>query len=281
MPKGLTGCLSLTPPYTLHLLCTCSAQTGFRCPELYAVIFVSAFKLDAAASIPHLNLFYYSTAGIVLAGLGAWCILCFSTPAQRFCSLKDGASTNQQEAAEISLGDESQAAVAKTIFLCRVSVFINIFSSVFTAAFFAYVPEEGGVSNLPIVLYFVRLFSDLAGRPLSAVLERRFGRWITTMWGLVVCVLCRMFLAVIFFAYITPGSPVPRSDLLIIVVIAVFSALSGYLCILSYEFAAASQTTKAGQTRACALMNTTFQAACFTSVVVGVLVSSSGFFGSS
>ena len=42
-------------------------------------------------------------------------------------------------------------------------------------------------------------------------------------------------------------------------VVLVFSVLSGYLAVLSYEYAAAALVTKAGQSMAGTLMNTTFQ----------------------
>ena len=268
---------------------TAYLQTGFRCPEIFAIVMVAMLDLEGNASILHLEIFYYATAIIVLIGFIAWLKLVASPPAQRYFRIKDDnfvAESMVDRLSQFSVsGDatsttESQAAVASSIYLARVSLFLNIFSSVFTAAFFVYVPTTpGGLHNMSLVLYFVRLFSDLAGRPLSAIIEGYFGRCVSTMKGLVVWVLCRMSLAAAFFCYIYPNSPIPRSDAFVLIVTAVFSALSGYLCILSYEFAAASQSTKLGQSRACALMNSTFQFACFTSVIAGVLVSNSGVFG--
>ena len=49
---------------------------------------------------------------------------------------------------------------------CRVAIFLNIWTSIFSAAFFAYV-QPAGTNDVEIVLYFTRLFSDLLGRPLA------------------------------------------------------------------------------------------------------------------
>ena len=53
----------------------------------------------------------------------------------------------------------------------------------------------------------------------------------------------RMILMIVFFAYIA-FDWLPRSDIFIILVVAVFSVASGYLAVLSYEYAAASLQTK-------------------------------------
>lgn len=63
-------------------------------------------------------------------------------------------------------GNESRAYVANAIRPCRIAIFLNIWSSIFSAAFFAYVKPSGSI-DVELVLYFVRLFSDLVGRPLA------------------------------------------------------------------------------------------------------------------
>ena len=68
------------------------------------------------------------------------------------------------------------------------------------------------------------------------------------------------------------GGWFPQSDVFITLVTCVFSVASGYLAVLSYEYAAAAGETKAAQAYAGTRMNTAFQIATFTSVVAGVAV---------
>lgn len=173
---------------------------------------------------------------------------------------------------------------------------MNIFTSIFTAAFYVFVPTAGGplfgslggprVENVEEVLYFVRLFSDLLGRPLAGLPRPWF---LSSKKSLKNVGFIRFALSATFFMYIiqphgldkeTSEYPrwlrLPESDAFIIVLVCVFSALSGYLSVLSYEYAASSLRTKKGQSNACTLMNTTFQVACFTAVALSVAISESG-----
>lgn len=81
----------------------------------------------------------------------------------------------------------------------------------------------------------------------------------------------------IFFAYVG-FDWVPKNDFFIILVVCIFSVLSGYLAVLSYEYAAGSLKTKAGQSMAGTLMNSTFQFAAFSAVIMGVAISDMGVF---
>ncbi len=125
-----------------------------------------------------------------------------------------------------------------------------------------------------LILYFVRLFSDLIGRPLAHLPRPSFVR---SKDQIVRIAWVRMTLMVIFFSYIG-FDWFPKSDIFIICIVCIFSVLSGYLAVLSYEYAAASLETKAGQALSGALMNSTFQLAAFSAVIMGVLVSNSGVF---
>ena len=148
--------------------------------------------------------------------------------------------------------EETHEVVSARIYPCRVAIFLNIWSSIFSAGFFAYVKSAGHIDT-ELVLYFVRLFSDLVGRPLTRL--PRPG-WLQTKDQLVRIAGLRLLFMVVFFAYIAFGW---QSDAFVIGIIMVFSVLSGYLSVLSYEYAAASVHTKAGQAFSGALMNTTFQ----------------------
>ncbi len=50
-----------------------------------------------------------------------------------------------------------------------------------------------------------------------------------------------------------------RSDLFVIIYVGVFSLLSGYLSILTYEYAAASQVSSAERAQATNILNMCFQ----------------------
>jgi len=66
-----------------------------------------------------------------------------------------------------------------------------------------------------------------------------------------------------------------RSDLFISANVGIFSALSGYLTVLIYEYAAEG-LDGAAQTYATGLLNMSFQLAAFTAVLLSVLITSSG-----
>ena len=162
--------------------------------------------------------------------------------------------------------------VERLIRPCRLALFLNIWSSIFTAAFFAYVQPQSDF-DIEELLYFIRLFSDLLGRPLARMVRPSWAREPNQL----VWIACgRLSLMAVFFLYIAGGHGgwFPQSDVFITLVTCVFSVASGYLAVLSYEYAAAAGETKAAQAYAGTRMNTAFQIATFTSVVAGVAVSS-------
>mmetsp|Transcript_26378 Transcript_26378/g.34314 ORF Transcript_26378/g.34314 Transcript_26378/m.34314 type:complete len:611 (+) Transcript_26378:46-1878(+) len=196
-------------------------------------------------------------------------------------SLTQNIDSNQDEE-DVDEGrlTENDEDIAKLVKFCRVSIFLNIWCSIFAAAFFVYVPSSnkpifgsfggGTLESVEVVLYFVRLFSDLSGRPLAGTFRPRF---LASKSSLVKIAAFRIFLMAVFFLYIAVCPEQLRNDFFIILIVAVFSVFSGYLSVLSYEYAAQAPQTKNGQAIACALMNSTFQIACFTAVVTGVIVS--------
>lgn len=187
---------------------------------------------------------------------------------------------------ELSLGKSSQAAfntdadevmrvtVRQTVRVHCIALFLLIGSSIFQASFFAYVKSPDAAVDITQIIYFVRLFFDLLGRPLT-LLPRP--HWLTHGWQLAIAAGLRLSLLVAFFLYITT-SVIPRSDVFICVIVAVHSLLSGYFAILLYEYAARDVQSKAAKTYAATLLNTTFQFAAFTSVVASMIVSSTKLF---
>eukprot|EP00615_Pteridomonas_danica_P010569 CAMPEP_0114367360 /NCGR_PEP_ID=MMETSP0101-20121206/29998_1 /TAXON_ID=38822 ORGANISM="Pteridomonas danica, Strain PT" /NCGR_SAMPLE_ID=MMETSP0101 /ASSEMBLY_ACC=CAM_ASM_000211 /LENGTH=364 /DNA_ID=CAMNT_0001516943 /DNA_START=425 /DNA_END=1522 /DNA_ORIENTATION=- len=277
---------SMFPPSSTAYL-----QTGFRTPEIYTVLMVWGLKLGASASEFNVVAFYYSTSLIVVIGTFCWVVICRTKHAKKCFALKDETYATRERAFNTGVrerafntgeksgllsegaADETQEEVATAVRPCRIAIFLNIWSSIFSAAFFAYVRPAGKIDT-EMVLYFVRLFSDLVGRPLARLPRPS---WISNKHQLVRIAAIRLILLVVFFCYIA-FDWMPKSDVFIITIVAVFSILSGYLAVLSYEYAAASLQTKAGQSMAGTLMNSTFQTAAFTAVTMGVIVSQLGLF---
>lgn len=68
---------------------TAYLQTGFRTPEIYTVVMVSALGLGAKAKEANVVAFYFVTAGVVGVGTLCWVIVASSAPAKHYFSLKD------------------------------------------------------------------------------------------------------------------------------------------------------------------------------------------------
>ncbi len=169
------------------------------------------------------------------------------------------------------LTESEKAFVDEAIRPCRHALFVTIASSVFLASFLAYVktlnnPHRSRSYCVCETLYFVRLFADLAGRPLARLVPRPL--WLASPPALLRLALVRLLLAALFFGYIgLPGFP--QSDVLVVLLVGAFSALSGYLVVLAYGDAAATvDYSKAFQCHAGASMNLTLQAAAFAAVLL-------------
>jgi len=155
---------------------------------------------------------------------------------------------------------------------CRWALFITIASSIFQASFLAYVRSSRPRSNNCVceLLYFVRLFADFLGRPLARLLPRL--QALSRPSQLVRAALARLSLLVLFLAYISIPTHIPKSDVFVALLVAVFALLSGYLIVLSYEYAAQTvDYCKAYQAYAGSVMNLHFQAAGFVAVLCGLL----------
>lgn len=171
-----------------------------------------------------------------------------------------------------ALSEAEKDFVDAVIAPCRWALFITISSSIFQASFLAYVRSSRPRSNYCVceLLYFVRLFADFLGRPLARLLPRppAFSR----PSQLVSAALARLSLLMLFLAYISFPTHVPQSDVFVTLLVAVFALLSGYLVVLSYEYAAQTvDYCKAYQAYAGSVMNFHFQAAGFVAVLCGLL----------
>ncbi|KAM3567944.1 hypothetical protein VYU27_009924 [Nannochloropsis oceanica] len=155
---------------------------------------------------------------------------------------------------------------------------ITIASSIFQSSLLAYVQSSRPQSNYCVceLLYFVRLFADFLGRPLACLLPHYLP--ISQSSQLVSATLARMSLLLLFLVYIFFPAHVPQSDVFVTLLVAVFALLSGYLVVLSYEYAAKTvDHCKAYQAHAGSVMNLHFQSACFVAVICSLFLVDLGF----
>ena len=302
-------------------------QTGFRTPEILAIVACYYLDIGVSASPFAIRVFFLMIAVLAVAGLFAWTALVLSPRFQALLAEKDHlgdqfdvtkaplisteksavkppvtnaetAATGDRRPADDTLGvaDECQSpqqksegeayaaagdnsrvgslsrsdmdAIAAQIRDCRLALFFTMFASIFTAAFFAYADSSSGV-DLEQVLYFTRLLGDLFGRPFTSLPRPQF---LATDRNLANFAIWRTAGAAIFFVYVfVPG--VPQSDLFIILYVAVFSVGSGYIGIVSYEYAARDLKSTAAKSYSATLMNTTFQVSMFLAVMLSILIS--------
>lgn len=79
-------------------------------------------------------------------------------------------STEETVKSQLSSREKEQ----QRILPLRLALFIIMFFSIFQASFFAYVTSSVKHRDIEQILYFVRLFSDLLGRPLTRVMRFPF-----------------------------------------------------------------------------------------------------------
>jgi hypothetical protein len=171
-----------------------------------------------------------------------------------------------------ALSEAEKDSVEAAIAPCCWALSITIASSIFQSSFLAYVQSSHPQSNYCVceLLYFVRLFADFLGRPLARLLPRHL--IFSQSSQLVPATLARMSLLILFLAYISFPAHIPQSDVFVTLLVAVFALLSGYLVVLSYEYAAKTvDYCKAYQAYAGSVMNLHFQSACFVAVLSSLL----------
>lgn len=158
--------------------------------------------------------------------------------------------------------------VRKKVMLLCYALALTMLPSIFQASFFGYVESPTGL-NIGQYLYFTRLFSDLLGRPLASLPRPWFVK--TDKQVLNLCVWRLFILFMPFFIYVfTPL--LPQNDIFVCILVGLFSVVNGYFAVLIYEYA--SNTCVAmgrnAQIYGTTLLNLTFHASTFTSVIVSV-----------
>jgi len=158
----------------------------------------------------------------------------------------------------------------------RWTLFCTIYASILQGTFISY--TYGcvlfGVIELPTVLYFVRIFSDLFGRPLALAPVPSFFKDIK---GLLVGSMIRTVSMLYFFSIIANITIYQKSfvdsnvcHMLLLIFQVFFSALSGYFNCLTYEYSARAFDDEWLRVIASQYLNLTFQKACTAAVVTAI-----------
>lgn len=162
-------------------------QTGFRCPEIYALLAVAVFSLGRSPTDFHLKLFYMMTSMLVFTGLFSW-IYIVGNPRSTQCFEAKDYDLHEYASKARDHMNESRPLIARSldenitsnsysnavhhelvfweIFPLCIACFLTVFSTSFLSSFLAYV-ESSSTRDIEEILYFVRLFSDFIGRPLT------------------------------------------------------------------------------------------------------------------
>lgn len=241
-------------------------QTGFRTPEILAIVACYYLEIGSTASETSIRIFFLLIATLSTSGLIAWTSLVLQPRIRATLAEKDRTlhefdiaaeepllSGNAQTTARgplakhnyfgavsgrrTSLSRSDMEVIAHKIWPCRVALFWTMFGSILTAAFFAYADSSNGI-DIEQVLYFTRLFGDLLGRPFTSLPRPR---WLSTPRQVAVFAVARLVFAAVFFGYVFIPS-VPQSDTFIIANIGIFSVTSGYLGIICYEYVFRAET---------------------------------------
>lgn len=154
-----------------------------------------------------------------------------------------------------------------------VALFTVIFCSILEGSFISYVTPVAPELKLSTILFFVRIFTDLVGRPLTML---NLPLWMRSICGICALAAIRVLLLITFFAYIYWPHLIFRSDVLIIALQAVISMSSGFLIILIYDSAAALFTdSESKRAKGIELLSLSFQLGCaFAAGTAGLIATS-------
>ncbi len=169
------------------------------------------------------------------------------------------------------MSTDSRAFTVFSVKYHMVVLFFVIYCSVLEGAFISYVQPVGKTLTLPTILYFVRVFGDLLGRPLSWIKCLPSG--IRQLKGIAVLAFFRVSLMAVWFIYIYWPTLMFRSDAFIVSLQLGISLSSGFLVSLIYESAANKfADSEADRTKASERLSLAFQigatSAALTSLVM-------------
>lgn len=148
--------------------------------------------------------------------------------------------------------------VAHRIWPCMLALFFTIFSNLFVMAFYTFVPSSNG-AELGQILFFVKLFSDMLGRPSTVLCP-----FVKTTRLLLIGTFLRFAAVPVFFIY-TFTDIIPRNDWVFCICVGVFSYTAGYLNTVCYQLA--PNMLQGNGAKIANVINTVFHAAIFMSLV--------------
>lgn len=242
-------------------------QIGFQLPALLALAAVYGFGVGPGVDAARLDAYFGALVVLVFAGAANFAALLRSQFMSVLFHAKDRQSVEGTPFVEPALPAVREAAVGRLVAPFRWALTFTIFASIFTGAFFPYVPAaQLGGGALAEVLYFVRLGCDLVARPVAS-LDHPFR---TKEW-LRLLVLIRVVFVLVFASYILYDG-LPRLDGFIIVLVAAMAFGSGFLTVMSYSLASTSVSSPLERTSAGLLMNISFQIGVFIGVLSSEVV---------
>lgn len=151
------------------------------------------------------------------------------------------------------------------------SLFIALYCSILEASFISFVHSASGEGNgIVTVLYFVRIFSDLLGRPLTFIASYLYLDRIENIFYLA---LFRILLLVMFFLYVfAPLHWNMKNDAFIIILQGCISLSSGFIVVSVYDLASNLFKTEALRNKCVDDLNIAFQAASACAALTGLII---------
>lgn len=246
-------------------------QIGFQVPGLLAFTATFMWDIDESVSDSDLSSFFHFVILQVIIALAAWCVLtCYSPAVTHFLRMKDDHNygvlpSEDRHAMRVSECTMDMDCRLMVLPLAR-ALFVTMFVSVVTGS--TYVNYESpSIANMEEVLYYQRLFCDMAGRPMVALPHPfRSSEWVIRI------AIFRAVLMIVFLFVVFHPTPLPYSDALALIINFLIALLSGFNSVLAYSLA--SQMSNGGQQLAYigAFMNTAFQGALLAGVICSELL---------
>jgi hypothetical protein len=101
-------------------------------------------------------------------------------------------------------------------YLHRQALFVTMFCSILQAAFFSYLTNVSDNPNITLYLFFIRMFSDLIGRPMALIRPRII--FFQTIRGVLFGTMIRACCMALFFFYVfTPKEFLFRNDYMVLI----------------------------------------------------------------
>lgn len=159
-----------------------------------------------------------------------------------------------------------------TVQLYLMSLFIALYCSILEASFISFVHTASGRGGdgIVTVLYFVRIFSDLLGRPLTFLASYLYLDNIENIFYLA---LFRVLLLILFFLYVfAPLHWNMDNNAFIIILQGFISLSSGFIVVSVYELASKLFKAESLRNKCVDDLNIAFQAASAAAAITGLII---------